>query len=231
MSQDNETSFSRTIVVILIINIVALIWLSAMVNSIAENLETSLAKSATDAATRDRPAQSASAKVKARDLMDDFGPGINFEVNGISNPQLCNAGDVSLSPRTQVIGLEFPQHARAYVVEAFAAANLTDPEDFSVHVVNDAVGGQSFSVTHCDVTHCTRVLTREGRAGDGEKIDLKIGGWEKGMILVVDGERYPHHSPKLPLQDMQYVTTSWVQWLADHPDTLVYTGKPCVLTE
>lgn len=148
-----------------------------------------------------------------------------FDIPGVSAPMLYPADQVKLSDEDRVIGVVVDNEPRAYVLDAFAVRGMQRKEDVGVHIVNDYFGSRPICVTHCDRTHSTRVLTtkRPDPTAVGP-IDLRVGGWTKGMLLVIDGRRYEHHSDELPLADVEYVTTTWGKWRADHPETLVYTG-------
>lgn len=148
-----------------------------------------------------------------------------FDIPGVSAPMLYPADQVNLADDERVIGVVVDNEPRAYVIDAFAVRGMQRKEDVGVHVVNDYFGARPICVTHCDRTHSTRVLTtkRPDPTSVGP-IDLRVGGWTKGMLLIVDGRRYDHHSDELPLADVEYVTTTWAKWRAAHPQTLVYTG-------
>jgi hypothetical protein len=91
------------------------------------------------------------------------------------------------------------------------------------HVVNDVIADMPVSVTYCDRTDCTRVLTRSrGR----EPINLWLGGWTgKEMLLFLDGHGYPQSSANLPLQEHPFERTTWGEWRAKHPHTEIYLGE------
>lgn len=153
----------------------------------------------------------------------------NLNVPGIAAPALCQPDDVKLPDDVRVIGVEIDGNARAYVVKAFEVRNFKNPGDVAVHIVNDTINNQPFCVTHCDLTHSTRVLADSRVAKNSPTaIDLRVGGWADEMILVLSGVRYLHHAETLPLADVPFTTTNWGQWRADHPKTLVYTGRPCI---
>jgi hypothetical protein len=129
-----------------------------------------------------------------------------------------------------VIGVEVGSVARAYVVQAFEVRNLRpadaqqDPEVAKVlgrHVVNDVIDGTAISVTHCDRNRCTRVLTD---ADSAEALEIGVGGWDDGMLLLIDGERVPQAAQDVPFEDVPFEVTTWEQWREEHPHTDVYIG-------
>jgi hypothetical protein len=84
-------------------------------------------------------------------------------------------------------------------------------------------------VTHCDITHSTRVFTapQESSEAGSKPVDIRIGGWQNGMMLKFNGRQFAHHARNLPLDDVPFTVTNWGDWIATHPESLVYTGKPC----
>jgi hypothetical protein len=158
----------------------------------------------------------------------DPGPLARMNVPGIAAPELCQPEDVDLTDSAQVIGITVDGQDRAYVVESFAVHGAFHPRDLSIHVVNDVVAGRPVCVTHCNRTHVTRVLTDDsGPADAAHPIDLRVGGWSDGLLLLFEGNRYHQHASTIPLEDVVFVTTTWKEWYAEHPQTLVYTGEDC----
>ena len=155
-------------------------------------------------------------------------PFAQLDVPGISDPELCRPDDVALGDHAEVIGVTLAGESRAYVVEAFAVHSVIEPVDLRVHVVNDVVGGRPVCVTHCDLTDCTRVLTDDVTStSQALPLDLRVGGWEDGMLLMFNGRRYHQSESAIPLDDLEFETTTWQEWYAEHPETLVYTGEDC----
>jgi hypothetical protein len=153
---------------------------------------------------------------------------MQLDVPGISGPELCRPEDVALGEQEEVIGVTVAGESRAYVVEAFAVHGAIKPVDLRVHVVNDVVGGRPVCVTHCNLTDQTRVLTDEATAtADAPPLDLRVGGWADGMLLMFNGRRYGHSESAIPLDDLDFEATTWQEWYAEHPETLVYTGEEC----
>ena len=149
-------------------------------------------------------------------------PGIKTELaekldaEGITNPKLVSASESGLLDTDLVIGVVAFGEARAYLQRALAYY----PER---HVVNDKFGDVPVTVTHCDVTSCTRVLTKGKKDAP---VNVRCGGWsdKKGMALIVDELEYPQLSKDVPLQDVSHVVTTWKEWRALHPESMVYLG-------
>ena len=139
-----------------------------------------------------------------------------LDAEGITNPNLVPASESGLRDTDLVIGVVAFGEARAYLKRALAYY----PER---HIVNDKFGDVSVTVTHCDVTSCTRVLTN-GKEGDS--VNVRCGGWsdKKGMSLLVDELEYSQLSKDVPLQDVSHVVTTWKEWRTLHPKSMVYLG-------
>jgi len=159
--------------------------------------------------------------------IDDSDPMAWMITPGISAPPLRTPDEVDLADTDQVIGIVVGDEARAYVVEAFAVHGSFHPRDLAVHVVNDTVGGRPVCVTHCNRTDMTRVLTEVSVRTDpsAEPLDLQVGGFSKGLLLRYNGVRYHQEDARIPLQDLQFIVTTWKDWYTEHPGTLVYTGN------
>ncbi len=210
------------------INILGLFWISASLSRMAVSLRSLEPAASTIVAPVDVPSIPAGDSSPYVSPFVDVSPRAGLKVQGVVHPSLCLPEQVSLPPDALVIGVEVNGEPRAYVVEAFEVFEVDDPNDLSVHVVNDVLGNEPVSITHCNLTHSTRVLTHLVEPGDhAEPLDVRVGGWENGMLLVVDNALYSHHATDVPLVDVPYLTTTWGHWLADHPDSLVYTGHPC----
>lgn len=180
-------------------------------------------------------------------------PSASVGIPGLTASRLLRPDQIQLADDEQVIGVTVDGESRAYVVSSFEINGIQRVEDISAHLVNDVIAGRPICVTHCDRSHSTRVLTLarnksessvpETRAQDPsvqessaketptpessatKSLDVRIGGWQESMVLVVDGSRYPHHSPDIPLADVQFTTTTWGKWRAEHPETLVYVRE------
>jgi hypothetical protein len=216
--QDQSRNANALLTLSLVIQVASLfgfVWLAVTllgVNSTLRNLQDDL----------DLVAETTSHPLELEGRM---GPFETLRVPGITAPAICNPGDIELADDTQVIGVEINGETRAYVVGAFAPKSVSRPEDLAVHVVNDVVGNEPIVVTHCDLTHSTRVLTRDA---DGDApTSVCIGGFDSCMLLDVDGSVFKHHASTLPFEDVPFTSTTWQHWLTEHPDTLVYTGRPC----
>jgi hypothetical protein len=158
----------------------------------------------------------------------DAPPHANIRIPGVTRPRLCPPDQVDLARDELVIGVEVNGQPRAYLVKAFEVDDVASVRDLSAHIVNDIVGESPVSITHCNRTHSTRVFTYPPGAGvPGEPMDVCVGGWNDGMVVVVGNSAYPQHAEEIPLVDLPFLTTTWSRWQAEHPDSLVYTGDPC----
>lgn len=141
-----------------------------------------------------------------------------FLVPGLRDPLLRTASDVDIPAETPVIGVIVNGQPHAWLVSAMSG--------MSGHVVNAEIGGIPVSITYCDRTDCTRILS-SGSAQPGP-LELGTGGWNgKEMILTLKGRMYAHSDRSLPLQDLPFERVTWKAWKEEHPETLIYTGlKP-----
>jgi hypothetical protein len=227
MSQADGSIYLRIMIGLLVLNIVGWAWTICTVAEGVAVIEASVPAEDGQASRPDESSLVASASDTEAPVVN-VAPAAGLNVRGVTAPPLCAADDVDLDGDARVIGVARDGETRAYLIEAFEVHRVTRPEDLGAHVVNDILGGQSIAVTYCNRTHSTRVLT----AGSGAEhrqhpIDLRVGGWFNGMVLVLDGVRYHHHSTRLPLDDVEFVTTTWKEWRTEHPKTLVYTGGEC----
>lgn len=157
----------------------------------------------------------------------DETPSATVGIAGLSASGLLRPDEVDLADDEPVIGVATGGEARAYVVRSFEINGIQRVEDIAAHLVNDVVAGRPICVTHCDRSRSTRVLTTTETATEAtprtdRPLDVRIGGWQNSMVLVVEGRRYEHHSPDIPLADVRFETTTWGKWRAAHPETLVY---------
>lgn len=231
MSQAYGNISLRIMVGLLVLNILGWAWTICTVAEGVAVIEASVpaeeGRAPSAESRRDEFASVTSASDR-EDPVVNVSPAAGLNVRGVTAPPLCAADDVKLDGDARVIGVARDGEARAYLIEAFEVHRVTRPEDLGAHIVNDVVGGRPIAVTHCNRTHSTRVLAADSDIGDRRRlIDLRVGGWYNGMVLVLNGVRYQHHSPRMPLQDQEYVVTSWNEWRAEHPQTLVYTGGAC----
>lgn len=157
-------------------------------------------------------------------------------VPGIFLPELCPAHLAHVADISPVIGVVVNGEARAYLRDALEFYASNDRSDLSSHVINDVVGGIAVTVTRCNLRNTTRVFTSTGQpttvsTTHCEPLDVGVGGWDDGMLLVVAGQTYHQASAEIPLTDMPFENMSWKEWVARHPDTLVYTGYGCLERE
>ncbi len=137
-----------------------------------------------------------------------------FHVPGLRLPTVKPADEAPLPDETPVIGVVIEGSSRAYLPQAM--------EDFSTHVINDRIGDVPVTVTYCTMLKCVRVFTRMGETGP---LDVALGGLHMGrMALEIDGERFAQDASNLPVDDLDYLRTTWGQWKTSHPDTDVFVG-------
>ncbi len=157
----------------------------------------------------------------------------SFVVPGIVLPELCPANLAHVADMSPVIGIVVDGEPRAYLRDALEVFDVTQWSELSAHVINDVVGNTAVTVTHCNLKSTTRVFTSDSSnvseaAAECTPLDIAVGGWDDGMLLVVGSTTYEQMSPELPVVDIPFVATSWKEWLAMHPDTLVFTGYGCL---
>lgn len=143
-------------------------------------------------------------------------PTMPWTAAGVSDPWIVSVAEARLKDSDVIIGVVVSGEPRAYLRRAFEGGPRA-------HVVNDRIGSISVTVTHCDLTRSTRVLTGEDSE---EAMTIGCGGWvaHEGMALQLNDEVYAQLSPDLPLSDLPFEVTTWAVWLESHPDTMVYQG-------
>jgi hypothetical protein len=159
-------------------------------------------------------------------------PMVALNVPGVTVSEVVAAPDAPLADNDLVIGLSVGTIPRAYALRAFRPPGTFSLEDvhrpeiasqLGVHVVNDILGATPVTVTYCNRTHCTRVLTDPQRH---DRLDVGLGGWRNGhMQLLINGEQVSQWSPELPLADLDHAVFTWKEWRDLHPDTDVYVGN------
>src|SRR5262245_34191396 len=140
---------------------------------------------------------------------------------GTSPGAVAGAAKAPIPDGEAVIGVEVEGRYRAYRV-----ADLSDRRS---HVVNDVVAGRPVTVTYCDLNNCIRVFTGDVPA----PLDIGIGGYDNGLVLLAGGERYrqdtqapvdPANRAGFPHHLMRFERTTWKRWREAHPDTDVVLG-------
>lgn len=151
----------------------------------------------------------------------DFMPGITW--GGTSLPSTLPADKAPLDEDTPVIGVLVRGKSRAYLLEALQRGPKS-------HVVNDVLGTVPISVTHCDISGCTRVFTGDS---PGQPLDLSVAGLKDGgLVLKLGGHRYYQETSEsldengttLPCSEYPAQLTVWKEWQQSHPETEVYMG-------
>jgi hypothetical protein len=146
-----------------------------------------------------------------------------WDTPGIVQPPALPPDKAALDDDTPVIGVFASGKARAYLVEAFEHGP-------SSHVVNDVLGRVPISVTHCDVSGCTRVFTA---AAPGQPLELSVVGIRDGqMVLRFAGHMYRQETSEsldqggatFPCPEYPAELTVWSDWRQAHPESDVYMG-------
>jgi len=140
-------------------------------------------------------------------------------VDGIESPKMVAAEGAQINPRERVIGVVMDGQARAYPLFMLAGTMQ--------HVVNDFVLSETgepkpFTVTYCDLTECVRVLAA---ADDRLSESLGIGTLgliDGGLALRWEGQEFQQEARIPELKDVPYQLTTWWEWRALHPETVVY---------
>jgi hypothetical protein len=145
-------------------------------------------------------------------------PPMRLDAPGIPQPPALPASEATLNDGEQVIGVAAGGRSRAYSVPSLSRGPAS-------HIINDVLGGVPVTVTHCDVTGCTRVFTADTH---GEPLKLAQGGLQGGMVLKLAGRSYRQDTGApldefggagLPYRRLPAEETTWGEWRHSHPDT------------
>jgi hypothetical protein len=141
--------------------------------------------------------------------------------DGIDFPKMVTPDEVELREKQEVLGVVVAGQARAYPL--FSMRGTRD------HVVNDHVIDESgrrkpFTVTYCDLTECTRVFEAEDDRDDASLRVGIMGLRDGGLALTWKQKGYKQTEDLEGLRDYPHERTTWADWKAAHPDTLVYAG-------
>jgi hypothetical protein len=150
--------------------------------------------------------------------------GFQEDLQAICQPPTLPATRAALDDDTPVIGVLAAGQARAYLLEAFEHGPAS-------HLVNDVLGGVPISVTHCDISGCTRVFTG---VMAGRPLELFVGDVKNSrMTLKFGGRFYSHETsqpvdegcPSFPYAEYPSKVVTWREWQQAHPETDVYMGS------
>ena len=92
------------------------------------------------------------------------------------------------------------------------------------------LGEVPISVTHCDISGCTRVFTS---STPGQPLKLSVGGlrgyrmilkFAERLYLQETSELLDEEGPSLPYREFSASVTTWEDWRQAHPKTDVYIG-------
>ncbi len=150
-------------------------------------------------------------------------PDMVCDMPGIVQPSTLSADKAALDDDTPVVGISASGHARAYLLEAFQRGPAS-------HIVNDLLGEVPISVTHCDLSGCTRVFTG---GTPGRPLELSAAGLrDRRLVLRFGGHLYRQETSEpleeggtaFPYRDYPAELTVWGVWRQAHPETDVYMG-------
>jgi hypothetical protein len=144
------------------------------------------------------------------------------EAPGIDQPSTFSADKAALEDDALVVGVYVSGHARAYALEAFQHR----PD---LHIVNDLLGDVPISITHCDISGCTRVFMGET---PGRTLTLSVGGRKnRGLLLKHNGQLFFQKTgaplvgnSRFPYPEYPAEVTEWGMWRKAHPQTDIYLG-------
>lgn len=138
-------------------------------------------------------------------------PDYELEAPPIAVKDWHTVAEAKLADTKEVIGVVVDGQARAY--------SLWRLSGIKTHLAFDTTSDQHLLVTYCDRTECIRIFDAEQRAADS----LVMRGWQQGeMRIELDGEVYAQSSDEIPLEQLDYVRTTWKEWKTQHPDTLLF---------
>jgi hypothetical protein len=146
-------------------------------------------------------------------LLGKTGP---FSLPGIVDPPVESAEATTAPVEAKVIGVSINGQSRAYCVSEMGTP--------FTHVINDVIDQIPVTVTYCDRTGCARVFTKaDDLLGP---LDVGVGGFSGGqLVLHVEHQNFAQNSRDIPLQDLEFETTTWGQWRSKHPGSDICT-KP-----
>ena len=149
-------------------------------------------------------------------------------IPALTDAKFVSVGDAQfMAPKDEVIGVAFDGQAKAYPLK------ILDRHE----AVNDRLGGRSFAVTYCPLCDSSAVFDRQYGA---EVIELGISGllfnsnvllydrakqgpeslWSQMASAAVTSAKSGQRLKRLPLE-----VTSWSDWAARHPETLVLSTE------
>lgn len=150
-------------------------------------------------------------------------PGTGGVWPGVVHPPVLSADKAPVDDNTPVIGVSASGKSRAYLLEALERGPRS-------HVVNDVLGNVPISVTHCDISGCTRVFTG---AVPGRPLELSVGGLKDSRLVLRFGghiycqntsESFDEKGTILPCSEYPAKMAAWKDWRKEHPDTDIYMG-------
>ncbi|NOY40590.1 MAG: DUF3179 domain-containing protein [Planctomycetes bacterium] len=152
-------------------------------------------------------------------------------IPALTNPKFTAAVDaVDLGPEDRVIGLSAPDQAKAYPLRIL---NYHE-------IVNDRVGDLPVAVTYCPLCDSCAVFDRRTELGEHEfgvsgllynsnVLMFDRGGNPESLWSQIQTQGVSGPGAKKTLAALPLELTTWGNWLARHPETLVLsseTGHP-----
>ncbi len=146
-------------------------------------------------------------------------------IPALSSPKLVEAAAADyLEPSDRIVGIALDGEARAYPVPIL---NWHE-------IVNDEINGRRFAITYCPL--CGTAVAFDATI-DGNATDFGVSGllynsdvllydrdteslWSQIMAQAISGERVGKKLAMIPISH-----TTWRDWLARYPDTLVLSDK------
>jgi len=141
----------------------------------------------------------------------------------IDKPPTVAAAQAEVRDEAEVLGVSLDGKHRAYLMKALKGSPMG-------HIINDLLGDVPVTISHCDMTNCTKVLTSESRGAPLKvlfggriyrRLCLRIGdtGYIQDTLQPLLSEDPPFPYPTIP-----YVRTTWKEWREAHPDTDIFVG-------
>lgn len=157
------------------------------------------------------------------DLRRNLDPMISTPMlsDGIEFPKMVAPDEIELREKQEVLGVVVAGQARAYPL--FSMRGMAE-QVINDHVIDETGKRKPFTVTYCNLTECTRVFEAED---DRDVASLRVGimGLLDGGLAVIWKQNGFKQTDELEgLRDYPYERTSWADWKAAHPDTLVFAG-------
>lgn len=145
-------------------------------------------------------------------------------IPGLDNPVTQPAADAAwLEDDDVIFGVVVNGEARAYPRQIMEVREM----------VNDTLGGRDFAMPYCTLCGAAQVWFTDDLPGNTERPILRTSGWlirsNKVMYDITtnsifdtflgDAQSGPHAVSGIELNQHTVVTSTWGDWVAEHPDT------------